>query len=689
MHKFTYIGKLTRPLRVLAAATLLAALACAPSLAQVIRVTGQVVSRDKNAPLFAVVVVDAKTNRALTQTDEDGRFAVNVHSGGTLKFTMVGAKAQTIKVRGTDFLNVKLDDNDIQLGEATVQAKKIKDKVMPEPTQIEIKGNYLHIRTRVRVPREMFAHDTRLVLQPILNNVTRKELMLMKPLIYDAKEYNLTQDRMYDFSMKSLDPLAKDTIVVKSDKLKEKGRNGDIIGYTDSIYVKNNRDNFLCDVYMAIENYNKILYRDTTVIARGTVNPLRLLDYKFAGSQITDSTFYPKAEMQLRDSKGDIDLRFAIGSSDLDMSNPKNASELKSLSDQLKAIGSSKDASLRSFRIMGTASPDGRFRYNLRLAQNRMNKAMNHVLAQIDPSLRKGMDVRTSAKVAPWSEVVKAMRADSLDAEADKIEQITTRWGDIDIQSSRIRRLPFYRSLLEGKYLPRLRRVEYQMEYSIFRFLTIDEIKELYEKDYKQLSRYEFFRLYRAEADTARRAKYIHQALEQYPSFMVAASDLEAMLIERGQSDPDLLQRFAGKKAPTQLNVNYIIACINNGRSSQADSVAEFVPTTEETKLLKAVASAMSGNYADNFETIASTGLRNEVVMLLAMKKNKEAWEKSEGLPEKEATTHYLKAICLNRLEKPVDAYTELLKAFKIDPKLKDMAKIDGDVNGLLPENKN
>ena len=688
MQKITSINKVARPLRALATALMLLAFACSTSLAQVIRVTGQVVSRDKNIPLFAVVVVDAKTNRALTQTDEDGRFAVNVHEGSTLRFTMVGAKAQSVKVKGQNYLSVKLDDNDIQLGEATVQAKRIKDKVMPEPTSIEIKGNYAHIRTRVRVPKEMFSHNTRLVIQPILNNVTKNKMILMNPLTYDAQEYHLTQDRMYDFDMKGLDPLAKDSIVIKSDQTKEKGKKGDIIGYADSVYLENNRDNFFCDVYMAIEDYNKIRYRDTTVIARGTVNPLRLLEYDFKGTQVTDSAFFPKAEMQLRDSHGEIDLRFAIGRSDLDMSNPKNASELSNLSQQLRAIGTSKDASLRSFSIMGTASPDGKYTYNLRLARNRMNTAMNHVLSQIDPDLRKGMDVKTEAKVAPWSEVVKALRADSLNDEADKIEDITTRWGNIDVQSSRIRKLPFYKSLLEAKYLPRLRRVEYQMEYSIFRFLTLEEIKSLYAKDYKQLSRYEFFRLYRAEADTARRAKYIHQALEQYPSFMVAATDLQEMLIARKQSDPDLLERFAGKKAPTELNINHMIACIENGRSSKADSVAEFVPTNDDTRLLKAVASALNGNYADNFDIISSTGLRNEVVMLLAMKKNKEALEKSQGLPEKEATTHYLKAICLNRLEKPVDAYAELLKAFKINPKLREMAKIDGDVNGLLPENK-
>lgn len=53
-----------------------------------------------------------------------------------------------------------------------------------------------------------------------------------------------------------------------------------------------------------------------------------------------------------------------------------------------------------------------------------------------------------------------------------------------------------------------LRSVGYTMNYSIFRNLTLDEIKELYKKDYKKLSNYEFFRLYRSEPNDSVREKY-------------------------------------------------------------------------------------------------------------------------------------------------------------------------------------
>ena len=186
---------------------------------EVIRLSGTVLSKDSNEPLIGVNISDANTKRALAATDADGKFAFNVYSNATLRFSMVGIKPKNVKLKnGQTNITVRLEEDDISLKEIVVQTKRITDKILPEATDILVKGNYLHISTRVRVPREMFAHDTRLVVQPVLNNVTRGKQTLMRPMVYDAKEYHKTQNRMYDFDMNdstSGDPLAK-YVTVKS-----------------------------------------------------------------------------------------------------------------------------------------------------------------------------------------------------------------------------------------------------------------------------------------------------------------------------------------------------------------------------------------------------------------------------------------------------------------------------------------
>ena len=46
----------------------------------------------------------------------------------------------------------------------------------------------------------------------------------------------------------------------------------------------------------------------------------------------------------------------------------------------------------------------------------------------------------------------------------------------------------------------------------------------------------------------------------------------------------------------------------------------------------------------------------------------------------------YIKAIAANRLEKIGDAIMSIEKALELDPSLLEVAKVDGDIIDLLPE---
>lgn len=662
------------------------------SAQEVMRVLGTVVVKSDGSPCIGVNVSDAVTRRVLAMTDVDGTFAVNVRSNARLRFSMVGMKTKEVDVKGKLRLRVVLEEESVSLKEVTISQKRITDKILPEPTDIEVRGNYFHVKTRVRVPREMFSHNTRLVVQPVLNNATRKQVTLMKPMVYDAREYNETQDRLYNFDLNDSlagDPLAR-YITVKSEQTREKGRPNDIIGYNDSIYVEHVKDDFSCDVYMAIENYNRILYRDTTIIARGTVNPLRFLDYSFAAHELTDSAYFPKKEVQLRDSQGKVNLRFPVGMAVFDSSDPQNASEIDKLRQQIETISQSKGASLSSLELRGQSSPEGRYSRNMSLAKMRMDYALGFLKRTLPADMTQGMTFTSDAKVAPWSRVAEILRKDTLASEADRVEAILAAHpGNIEAQGRAIQRLPFYHKIIATRCLPQLRRVDYTLHYNVYRTLTIDEIAQLYAQDYSQLSKYEFFKLYRAEADTAKRVAMMRQALEVYPSFMAAANDLSVQLINHRQYDASLLRPFAGAGAPQEVNVNQLITLLNEGLYASADSVAHFVNDNESTHTMLAVNAVLNSRYdAKNYAAIAKTGKRNEVVMLLAMKLDDAALRMSRQLPDNEAVSHYLRAICLNRTDDPTEAYEELKRAFAMDPSLKEIAKTDGDVTDLLSTDK-
>ncbi len=654
---------------------------------EIIRVTGKVVDSKKGEPLGFVNVTDMETKRLVAQTNVDGRFSVNVHANTTLRFSMIGAEVMSVKLRGRDSLMVQMIMTDVALGTVETVAKRVVNRVIVEPTPMEIVGNTVYFKNVVGVPSKMFGLNRRLVAQRVFKNKTRKQTVIMRPLVYDAVEYNQTQDRLYSFDIKRKngDPLAP-FVLIKNDTLRDKKvDHRDSFMYMDSLNVKNPDDDFQAVTLLAIEDYNRIVFRDTLVTSKGKINPMRWLDYSFGASEITDEALYPKAIPQLRDSRGNIDLRFPIGKAAFDPEEAHNAAEISKLKAQIQDIAATRDATVQALSINGTSSPDGRYASNLALARRRMEYAISYFRSQMPEKLRSGMKFSSNASVAPWSEVAKLLRADSLEEEADKVEAVMKLYKG-DVVSQKMKRLPFYSKLLLNKYLPMLRSVRYTMSYSIYRNLTLDEIKDLYKKDYRKLSDYEFFKLYRSEENDAQREKYLRQALEVSPSFMIAANDLAALLIKHNKPDADVLRKFAGEKAPEVVNRNQMVALLANHEYQAADSLAAYVPATAENRLLLAVSGAFMGDYEANYDAIAPTGLRNEVVLLLAMKKNEVAFEKSKMLTHDDDVTHYIKAICLHRSNDTniaAEANRELKKALELDPELIEIAEGDADLNEL------
>ena len=526
----------------------------------------------------------------------------------------------------------------------------------------------------------MFNSHRRLVLQPSIYDVTLKKRLLMRPVVFDGDTYNTTQNRMYDYDMDK-DPL-HDYIRVKTTS----SRKGDIIAYHDSIYIEYLQHDYRADVHLAMENYRNIIYRDSFSIARGTVNPLRFLEYKFSAFSLTDEKYLPKPVMQLRDTKGEVNLTFLVGKADLDDKNPQNQVELNRLNQELRGIETNPDASLKSFHITGVASPDGSYATNLRLAKLRTDKALERILAQLDPETRKLLEVKSDASVASWKEVAELLKKSSKPELAKEVEDLIKQYAATPYRLNGVlKSKPFYKELA-ATYLPKLRKVQYTYGYSIFRSLTDDEIRELYRKNPKELTRFEYYRMITTAKTPDEREKYCREALELYDNFTYAANELAVATIQKDTPDSRILEPFVSKSAPAELLSNQAIALLHEGKYTKADSVLTLVPEEAVSEDLQAIVQALAGYYNDAFEKVAATSPFNEVVMLLAMKKNQEAWDKISTMDVETAREYYIKAIAANRLEKIGDAIMSIEKALELDPSLLEVAKVDGDIIDLLPE---
>ena len=573
--------------------------------AQNIRVSG-VVRGNNGERVAGVSITDLGRQRVLGITDDDGKYSIVLAPNATISFTCMGYSEKKEKVKGRVTIDVELQSTAKEMDEITVTASLVGNVVF-EPSEIEIVGNYFHLRTRFKVPKEIMALDHRLVVQPTIYNVTRNSTMFLRPVVSDGREYLLTQERMYGFD------ITRDTLSPYIQK-SEISRQGEIIAYHDSVYIENNRDDYRSDVFLSVEDYHKIIRVDTMVIAKGTVNPLRFFDYNISAQDLTDSIYIPKPELALRSDKGEVHLTYLPGKSDIDETNPNNQQELKKLEDRIRFLEQDPDAKLQSMSIFGISSPEGNYAKNVELADLRMRSARNKILSYISPATKEFLKVESQSKVENWLPVVEMMKQDSLIEKANEVQEIINKYPtNLNSQFNKIKRLSYYRSIIVP-YLTKLRRVEYDFGYSLYRVLKDEEIVEMYEQNYTQLSRYDFYRMFQMAKDDVEKETLYSQAISVYPKFMLAANNLAALYIRQGRSNIDILKPFIkGDNIPEEVLTNQIIATLDKWQYSTADSLASLMPQSETAEYVKSITRLMNGNYQEALSQFEGEGGLNEV----------------------------------------------------------------------------
>lgn len=667
--------------------------------AQNIRIIGKVVTNDDaQTPIPGVLLVDARNKTFLTETDANGVFRLDCDPETKIRFQAIGIKTKTIRISTQTEMMVKLDTYDQYLREVVIQNERnLNDTIRILPGDIVQQGDKFHIHAIMKIGKNMMQGDKRLVAQAILYNYNQKTATLMPPMVIDGRKYGITQRRMYDRLgrradlVNSGDSLGKYERYLEKDSIGGKGKQRFYnIVYHDSVAAHVGKNDFIrCDIAYSIEDYTRLCATVKQNYVEGIINPLRFLEVPIAGQIVTDSIYYPRQELQMCASKGQMRLNFAIGKSSLDMNNAQNRSEMTLMEQKFNEIVSSPGASIKAFKITGTSSPDGSFELNQRLAEARMKSARQMILSKLPADIREGIYASSTAEVAPWDSVVSMLRADSLNSEADAIARIIRENPKHNEQSRLIRRLPCFRGILQERYLPRLRKVEYEIAYDIRRVLNIEEIRALYQKNRNNLSKYEYFRLIRATKNDAECEKVCRDALAVHPQFWMAANDLQASLIRQDRPDDKLLLPYVKPKAHPILLSNHIVSLLHADRYAAADTVSTYLKPTPENRLVLAVVGVHNNRVQDNYRIIEETSPRNKVLMRLYMNRNIEAFEACKELDEHDAFSHYLKATCYKRLQDESNAIQELRTAFEMDPQLEAYAQIDGDLRKLYKKIKN
>ena len=196
------------------------------------------VSDEDGEPAISVIIRDSDANgKVYGITDYNGQFRIQADPAASLHFSGLTYMPKVVKLKGKTTINVTLSYGSKKLDEVVVVARRIVKKIIPEPTDIEIIGNRYVIHPKIKIPREMFKPNTRIVVQPVLINQKQNSQRLFRPAVVTGKQYAIMLERMleFDLSKDPLSPYYRKTL---------RANGNEVLAYTDSLNLISPDDDY-------------------------------------------------------------------------------------------------------------------------------------------------------------------------------------------------------------------------------------------------------------------------------------------------------------------------------------------------------------------------------------------------------------------------------------------------------------
>ncbi|MFV0420353.1 MAG: hypothetical protein ACK5KT_16705 [Dysgonomonas sp.] len=270
------------------------------------------------------------------------------------------------------------------------------------------------------------------------------------------------------------------------------------------------------------------------------------------------SFLVPEKEEKRRSRQGKAYLDFPVGRSVILPTYRRNPEELMKIDDAVRDVVNSADATLLGLYIEGFASPDGAYATNERLSRERATALKDYIKSKF--SLSEDL-FKVSFVAEDWEGLEALVKASDLPGK-DKILETISSIGIHDGREAALMRLDKgvpYRQMLKEMF-PELRRVEYQIDYSVKDY-DVTQTKELLERNPSDLSQLEFYNLALSYGKGTK--EFAHILMEIIPHHFsnesVANNNAAAVMIENGElaTAARYLEK-AGENASTLNNTGVI-----------------------------------------------------------------------------------------------------------------------------------
>lgn len=197
-------------------------------------------------------------------------------------------------------------------------------------------------------------------------------------------------------------------------------------------------------------------------------------------------------EVKARHLDGSAYLDFPVNQITINPDYRNNSAELKKIQQTIEAVKNDPYATITSLSIKGYASPEGTYKGNAYLAENRAKALLNYVKDHYDLS---GVELTVDFEPEDWEGLEAAVEKGNLPDKEELLAIIRAdEPADWDAREWKLKSLnggSSYKILLRDVY-PSLRHSDYRVNYHIRNF-SVDEAKQIIQSDPSKLSLNEMF----------------------------------------------------------------------------------------------------------------------------------------------------------------------------------------------------
>ncbi|MBO4802632.1 MAG: hypothetical protein J5545_12340 [Bacteroidaceae bacterium] len=355
-----------------------------------------------------------------------------------------------------------------------------------------------------------------------------------------------------------------------------------------------------------------------------------------------------------------------------------NTTSIKDFVNILKEINDNQESRrLTNIEVSAYASPEGRYDFNEKLAEQRQNSSSAYVGEQLKKTgLRADVDRRFTAE--DW-EGFQQLVSESNIQDKDIILRVLSMYKDPQEREQQIRNMSVvYEELTKG-ILPELRRARLIANYDVIG-RSDAQIKQQFQDDASKLRLDEILYGANLQADPAQKKAWYEKAAQLYPQDARALNNLASLAYQQGdkQSAASYLQKAKALDSKSaEVATNQALLALAEGKVAEAEAALSRGAGADSYNEVLGNINLAKGNYAAAAANFAGVRSNSAALAQILNKDYAAAAMTLAGIENADATTSYLKAVLGARQNDVSAVISNLQSAIQQDASLAQRAAKD------------